>query len=106
LSVTIEVDAEEMRKSLANDGVEKLAIEIPGAINIADAKCVECGKDAFDDVDAIKLSALLEGAAYVHTLACVALDKGDDIRKMDVPEMIKKMIESFGGDDEEIPKEG
>jgi len=105
LSVTIEVDAEEMRKSLEDDGVEKLAIEIPGAVKIADAKCFECGKDAFDDVDAIKLAALLEGAAYMHTLACVALDKGDDIRTMNVPDMINKMIESFGGDDEEISRE-
>jgi len=43
MSVIIEVDAEEMRKACAGD-VDKIAIEIPGAVSVEDALCNKCGE--------------------------------------------------------------
>jgi len=51
MSIIIEVDAEEMRKCCAGD-VEKIAIEIPGAVSIDDALCNKCGEKIQADIHA------------------------------------------------------
>jgi len=53
MSIIIEVDAEEMRKCCAGD-VEKIAIEIPGAVSIDDVLCNKFGERILEDIHSDK----------------------------------------------------
>ncbi len=104
MSIIIEVSAEEMRKA-CDEEVDHLAIEIHGAIMIADARCAKCNADVADDIGAIKLNAIMLAAGWMHAQACKAIDAGEDFRKLPVQELQDKMMKCFSPPDKEAIEE-
>lgn len=49
-----------------------------------------------DNNKQIKIDAALEAIGWMHAEACVSSDNGEDIRKIDIPDVIKRAIKDLG----------
>jgi len=97
--LVIEIDSEEIKQSLSD--AKTIKIEIPGAINVADAICTHCANKAVD-IEQEKLDAIMQAAGYMYDLAVACINEKKDIRKLKAETIITNMMKQFSMTDEQI----